>query len=59
MENKNKMRCSICGKEFVGFGNNAWPINEGRCCDTCNDTIVIPRRIVDLYYLRKEKEKGE
>ena len=28
--------CSICTCAIVGFGNNAQPINEGRCCDQCN-----------------------
>jgi hypothetical protein len=40
--------CSICKKEFVGFGNNPQPVNdlsvEDRCCDDCNDTVVIPKR---------------
>lgn len=37
--------CSICFKEYTHWGNNAWPVNEGRCCDTCNTNIVIPARI--------------
>lgn len=40
--------CSICGKEFDGFGNNAEPVNDGLCCDKCNNDIVIPRRLADL-----------
>ena len=39
------MTCSICGKEIEGFGNNAWPINEGICCDECNSKQVVPLRI--------------
>ena len=30
------------------FGNNPWPVVEdedARCCDYCNDTVVIPERI--------------
>jgi len=23
--------CSICNKDFEGFGNNAQPVNDGRC----------------------------
>ena len=41
--------CIICGGEIgEGWGNNPEPIkdyNEGRCCDTCNFTVVIPERI--------------
>lgn len=49
----NKL-CSICGKEidiqqngWTG-GHNAQPINSGRCCTNCNNTIVLPRRIRDI-----------
>ena len=46
MENKfKKKRCSICGKEYTGWGNNAQPVNDGRCCDECNANVVIPTRI--------------
>jgi hypothetical protein len=38
--------CSICGNSYEGFGNNAWPINDGRCCDDCNK-IVIARRVLE------------
>ena len=39
--------CSICNEDFEGFGNNAEPINDGRCCDFCNMAVVIPTRIND------------
>lgn len=48
MANNEIRKCSICGKEFTGWGNNAMPVNDGRCCDHCNSTVVIPRRISDL-----------
>ena len=38
-------RCSICGQNYEGYGNNAHPINDGRCCDECNATIVVPTRM--------------
>ncbi len=41
IEQKN---CSICGEEYVGYGNNAHPVNNGRCCDICNMLVVIPTR---------------
>ena len=45
------MKCSICSEEIIvedngwDLGNNAQPINEGRCCTKCNDTVVVPARI--------------
>lgn len=45
------MDCSICGspigKDLNGWGggHNAWPINEGRCCGSCNDMEVFPARL--------------
>ncbi len=46
--------CSICGHPIVpehisGWeeGNNAAPINDGRCCNDCNGSVVVPRRIFD------------
>ena len=51
------MKCSICGKDISPMlnpatgegvwdqGNDAWPINDGRCCDICDGLVVLPRRI--------------
>lgn len=39
--------CSICGDDYIGWGHNAQPINDGRCCDECNG-VVIMHRINDL-----------
>lgn len=39
--------CCICGKEFEGYGNNPSPImDNGRCCDECDRTVVKPARIL-------------
>ena len=39
-----KFTCCICGKEFEGWGNNPYPIKEdGRCCDECNNLVIIER----------------
>ena len=50
--------CCICGKECENeFGNNPWPVNndeDARCCDVCNDTVVVPERITRLIN-KKEK----
>lgn len=45
--------CSICGRIYTGWGNNACPVNEGRCCNICNDSVVIPHRI---FYVNNKKE---
>ena len=34
--------CSICGGAIVGFGNDAWPVNDDCCCDQCNGERVMP-----------------
>lgn len=39
------MKCSICGKEIKGYGNNPAPLRRKKCCDDCNRQIVIPLRI--------------
>ena len=52
---KDKPICSICKKEIQpdSWGwdgtNNADPINDGRCCNMCNDTIVTPARLKEFY----------
>ena len=40
--------CSICGEVFFGFGNNAYPVAKGDCCNECNNTKVIPMRIAQM-----------
>jgi hypothetical protein len=47
------MNCSICQLEIpaVGdwtHGNNAEPVNDGRCCDECNALVVIPARLTQM-----------
>ena len=53
------MKCSICKNEiekkymtnidgekvmYWDNGHNAQPINDGRCCDKCNATVVMAAR---------------
>lgn len=57
-KNQKKITCSICGKKVKEFGNNAWPVNKGTCCNHCNDIIVIPRRLQDIINKREEQNKG-
>ena len=43
------MNCSICNNKINDrFGNNAQPVNNGRCCNDCNSTVVIPARIKEM-----------
>jgi hypothetical protein len=37
--------CSVCGGAILGLGNDAQPINDGRCCDRCHSERVIPERV--------------
>lgn len=39
--------CCLCGKQYMGWGNNPEPIKgyPGRCCNECNNDLVIPWRI--------------
>ena len=52
------MKCSICQNEIQAVGdwtqgNNAEPVNDGRCCDHCNATVVIPARLTQMRQPRK------
>ena len=33
------------GKIYWTKGNSALPLSEGRCCDDCNWTLVLPARL--------------
>ena len=42
------MKCCICRNQIEVHplslwdrGNNAQPVMDGRCCDVCNDTVVL------------------
>ena len=43
--------CSICEEPIPvevnggALGHNAAPVNDGRCCEECNDFVVVPTRI--------------
>jgi len=41
--------CCICRRPVQGYGNNAWPIKHGRCCNDCNLYLVIPERIERIH----------
>ena len=47
------MKCCLCGndievKPWWDQGNNAQPLADGRCCDVCDMTKVIPARLFGL-----------
>jgi hypothetical protein len=60
------MRCSICQHVVstetcfddwtLKYGNNAAPVNDGKCCDICNERVVVPARLVRVALAHKEKE---
>lgn len=45
-----RKRCCLCGGQYIGWGNNSWPLMEGRCCDLCNSTKVVPERFKEEYW---------
>ena len=49
--------CVLCSEDYKGFGHNPWPLNggRGRCCDTCNDYVLLAR----IARLNKEKLKAQ
>jgi hypothetical protein len=62
MEGENEMRkCVICENTIEpnasGWdgGNNAWPVKQGDCCDTCDETVVRPARIAEMAEWRENK----
>ena len=43
-QERNKMKCCICNKDFKGYGHNPMPLKfKGRCCDNCNTLVVLAR----------------
>lgn len=54
---EDKETCVLCGKHIDGYGNNPAPLaDEGKCCDECNSTKVIPAR---MKVLRDKKRVDE
>ena len=57
---KKKPICSICQKEIQpddnGWDgtNNAWPVNEGVCCHSCDSKVVLPARLNQYYSEEKQ-----
>jgi hypothetical protein len=53
------MICVICGYEILGFGNNALPVKDGQCCGMCNDTVVIPKRLANVFEMQTKENKND
>ena len=59
------MECSICKDEIIpdsngwNEGHNAEPVNQGRCCTNCNDTVVIPARLAQIGMFNLSNSDGE
>ena len=58
------MKCTICGlvikTDSDGIwdgGHNAEPINKGKCCEKCNDTVVLPMRLRQFEARRQEENE--
>ena len=54
-------KCVVCDEQYYGFGNNAAPLKEGRCCDDCHWKRVLPARINEVIGPKKRvrKRRGE
>lgn len=35
--------CCLCGRPITGYGHNAQPLADGRCCDDCNAKVIKER----------------
>ena len=59
--NTKPLICCICKQQIKpnwhgwAGGNNAEPIDRGRCCDDCDKRYVIPARLVEIY----RQKRGE
>ena len=42
--------CALCQKVYRGYGNNPAPLKvEGKVCDDCNASKVIPARLMEFF----------
>lgn len=59
-QNKKKPICCFCGRECENiYGNNPYPVSKNeddRCCDYCDATIVLPKRVEVLIAKTNEWE---
>jgi hypothetical protein len=43
--NSHSYTCCFCEEDCKGFGNNAQPLKDSICCDSCNLERVVPARL--------------
>ena len=54
----NKKICSICGQQYEGYGNNAQPISNDKCCDMCYHVFVLRyKELGNAINSAKERDK--
>ena len=59
------MKCSICQGRIPidadGWkgGHNAQPVNDGRCCGACNESVVISARLTQFALRNKGTENAD
>ena len=54
--------CCICGEHLEeDTSNNADPVDDGECCKTCNEKVVLPARLREISHVRllKAGTKGK
>lgn len=57
-EKQDTLKCCICKKEIkLTQSHNAEPYAHGRCCLKCNETYVIPARLLQWKF--KEENNNE
>jgi hypothetical protein len=47
--------CSICGNRYAGYGNTAYPVNDGRCCDGCYENVVVLERVERTLWVARQR----
>ena len=52
---RHVFQCCLCTLWFQGYGHNARPVKDGRCCDMCNFDVVIRER---MRWIMEEWEKN-
>jgi hypothetical protein len=43
----DELRHPISGEVVWDQGHNAEPVKDGRCCSHCNNTVVLPQRLIE------------
>lgn len=38
--------CPICGREYEGYGHNAYPVTLEECCNECNSVVMEMRLLL-------------